>query len=73
MVYIPWTIDVQTCLLIMQIKARQATTIRRMITTILESAISETVMVSPVEDWAEVYDVVYLFICFVIGMRCHLT
>ena len=51
----------------------QATNIRRMITTTLETAISETVMVTPVEDWAGVCDVVYLFICFVIGMRFHLT
>ena len=58
MVCIPWTIDVQTCLLIMQVKARQATTIWRMITTTLELAMSETVMVSLVEDWAGVCAVI---------------
>ena len=58
MVYIPWTIDVQICLLIMQVKARQAMTIRRTITTTLEPAISETVTVSLVEDWAGVLIVI---------------
>ena len=38
----------------MQVEARQVTTIWRMITTALEPAISETVMVLPVEDSAGV-------------------
>ena len=72
MVYIPWKIDVQICLLIMQVKDKQATTIQKMITTTLELAISETVMVSLVEDWAGVC-VVIMFYMFVFGICCHLT